>query len=154
MHAFWPLSWHLCCVYCLFRVPHLACAVNLRSPLLTLYALVSQCVYTPPPCHPTPTQMQQVSSASAAVLGFDVCSLPCTDILRPPPSAATVAVKQQVSSASAAVSSFDDVCEAFGDIAKLDNLVARGAAAGPAAAAALLAPPGAPVAFDLSVALR
>jgi hypothetical protein len=56
----------------------------------------------------------------------------------------------QVSSASAAVSSFDDVCEAFGDIAKLDNLVARGASS---AAAAVLSPPGAPVGFDLSVAL-
>lgn len=57
----------------------------------------------------------------------------------------------QVSSASAAVSSFDDVCEVFGDIAKLDNLVARGASS----AAAVLAPvPGAPVGFDLSVALR
>lgn len=69
----------------------------------------------------------------------------------PPPSPLLC----QVSNASAAVSSFDDVCEAFGDIAKLDNLVARGAAAGPAAAAAaVLAPPGAPVGFDLSVALR
>jgi len=56
----------------------------------------------------------------------------------------------QVSSASAAISSFDDVCEAFGDIAKLDNLVARGAGS---AAAAVLSPPGAPVGFDLSVAL-
>jgi hypothetical protein len=62
----------------------------------------------------------------------------------------------QVSSASAAVSSFDDVCEALGDIAKLDSMVARGGSSAAAAAAAVLAPlPGAPaVGFDLSVALR
>jgi hypothetical protein len=66
-------------------------------------------------------------------------------------AAAAAAAILQLSSASAAVSSFDDVCEAFGDIAKLDGLVARGTSA----AAAVLAPvPGAPIGLDVSVGLR
>jgi hypothetical protein len=97
-------------------------------------------------CSSIPIRLNALCAALPHLL--TPCPLPPAPL--PPPHRVWHTLTQ-VSSASAAVSSFDDVCEAFGDIAKLDNLVARGA--GPAAAA-LLAPPGAPVAFDLSVALR
>lgn len=89
------------------------------------------------------------TSSMPADLSFEITHFPAMPVSCPLPRT----ISTQVSSASAAVSSFDDVCEALGDIAKLDNLVARGGPAA-AAAAAVVAPPGAPVAFDLSVALR